>query len=111
MSVVGRRLLVVSGGVLATVGAQAPVSQALPAVPVPVRGLVPVVLPAVATVGSSASGNTCVITSHGTYSTGKTVHGSGLLGGNALQMPKEGGRNECGNVGMFCSGGTGCGCC
>ncbi|MBK5992930.1 DUF320 domain-containing protein [Streptomyces sp. MBT58] len=103
-------MVVVSGGVFVAVGGSASGAGALP-VPLPVQlpapvtqllHVVPVMVPAVATIASPAADNTCVISSRGAYSTGKTVHGSGTLGGNALQMPTDNPRNECGNVGLVC---------
>ncbi|MEV7084403.1 hypothetical protein AB0O07_00630 [Streptomyces sp. NPDC093085] len=114
MAVSGRQVVFLSGGILLAGVAQAAEAHALPlplpvSSPLPVKHLLHVPVPAVATIASPASGNTCVISSNGSYSTDRTVHGSGLLGGSALQLPTDGGRNECGNVGMVCCGCGGCG--
>ncbi|CAL9289386.1 chaplin [Streptomyces sp. SudanB182_2057] len=52
-------------------------------------------------VGNAAFGNTCA--NHGdAQASGATVSGSGVLSGNALQLPLDLPRNECGNSGMTC---------
>ncbi|MFF4717367.1 chaplin family protein [Streptomyces eurythermus] len=55
-------------------------------------------------VGNAAFGNSCA--NHGAVrASGATVAGTGTLSGNAIGLPLDLPRNECGNSGITCAAG------